>query len=409
MMSSRLLLPASVLVLMLLRLHVSLANTMWFHTGSDKKIPPVTNFKLSLRGYDVLLADPWQAEDPGFGDQIFEPFYTQNGRTYFYSFIDEVEINTKCNTKFTFSHISNSTEYLNEKFSDYSFVLGAFNNENNESVFSDESHRSGLPKQWHQEMVIGRAKCLTHRVQIAPFEKPVFTENFRNALRVLHEAAKDPMSVRSRETMMMFFLTFGTHFMKTVELGSKVVMWKTVSGQERSLDLKCLENSIDETVKKSNGNTASASSNFRTHSSQCDMKDGNEIPTSAEVDNGADMLITGIFPNKTMDTWNLIAKASPRPIGAELVKISYFFRDQWMDFIGENTTTTLDTEAMYELYEIGLSYYCHKILKKNCKTSTLEELKNVANTRVAIAAGTNELRFQSDQPYGTAMLLQGKL
>ncbi|KAF2349074.1 Membrane attack complex component/perforin (MACPF) domain [Trinorchestia longiramus] len=380
-------------------LSLTRANTMWFHTGSDKKISPVPNFELSLRGYDIVFADPFQSKDPGFRDQIFEPFYKDNGRTYFYSFIDEVELNKECDSNFTFTRVSNSSELFREKSVDYSFFLGAVDDQSEKSVFTANPEKQASSS-WDNDVVIGRAKCVTHRVQIAPFEKPVFTENFRNALRVFHEAAKDPLSLRSRETTLMFFLTYGTHFMKTIELGSKVIVSKSASTHDGNVTEECLRSAIAKNMKAGDGSSKISASSLQKYFKDC--SETNESSATAKHDSDVQLSVRGAFPNGEGD-WAGVSKASPLPIGAELVKLSYFFRDQWLDFLEENGTRNLplDTSAMYELYEIYLSFYCHKVLGVNCATSTLKEIEGRYSQKMDQKLSQHKLPLTdmaSDQP-----------
>lgn len=368
------------------------ANIMWFYSHSDSKVVPIPNLKRALEGYDVVVADSFARIDPGRRKQIFEPLYEESGRTYLQSFMEEINVaDQKCDKEFSMTSVKNLNGFLREKKKGYSFFLDILTDERVSKTA--EVPESADAKPFDGEVILGKAACVTAVVKIAPFEKPVYTGMFKNALRAFHHASKKPLSLRSKKTAYAFFLTYGTHFMKTVDMGSQVQFWKH-SDNTNEDKVKQVSDCLIQVAKKgmadSNGDVVRLAEMFDRNATNCDSTNGNAAASLLEgsLDIPAKKItVKGVLPNDSLVTWVSDVQLDPVPIHFELMKISYLFRDDWLDFIDTKGRGDLaqDAEAMFRFFETSLVEYCRTILRSDCAEEVHLEGEDFIDTEEQLA------------------------
>ena len=343
------------------------ANIMWFYESSDDKISPVFNFAEAMEGYDAVMGDPFTFPDPGKRKSLFNPLFKESGRTYLRSFVDKIEKKNECDKEFNTLSISNAKQFMTEKSKGYTYFIDS------ESM---EGYRSGsvVKERDFDDVIYGRANCITATVDIALFEKPVFTEKFQNALTTLYHASKKPRSERSKTTAVAFFRTFGTHFLRSSKLGSKIIFWDQFSGDTATIKKndfeKCITSVVNKGFAESNANNSILKEIFATNSLQCrkHIRKNRNIDLHYEIIKNNGIAVMGNLPNSSMNDWFDEANKSPVPVSFELMKISYFFRNEWLDFIHSESegNETLNTEFMYNFFEENLEQYCRRRSGRRC-------------------------------------------
>ena len=356
------------------------ANTMWFHEVTAAKTSPVSNFESAMEGYDVVKADPFATPDPGLRKKIFDPLYQSSGRTYLRSFVDAIQKDHQCDDKFEIVTVTSLDQFQEEKMKGYTYFIEPKVQKKNEQQIIISKPLKFV------NLLYGTANCITTTVDIALFEKPVFTENFKNALATLYQSSKTPWSIRSKTTAIAFFQTFGTHFLQSSKLGSKIVFWNKHgdqsesirNGEKKASDSQCLNDEVSQILMKSSGNITLATKNFISSSSKCgeissenEFEEVNYEDPQMKIKN---FLIFGTLPKQTMNSWGEEVVDAPVLVSFRLMKLSYFFRDEWLDFLVTNQTTQkLDTETLYEFFENEFSSYCRKYLKERCVDDQTDE------------------------------------
>ena len=192
-----------------------------------------------FRGYDLIKGNPMPSRspfDPGFQQKIFKGTYGKDHQTddRRYTIPDHVDILSKvaCNIDFSTETITSLKEYQNDLSAHVSVSatgsLGIV-----KGSFSASSDYSKMKKQISSNSKIfikSEATCLVYEALIQLYNPPKLTKNFANAVKRL--AAGSMSCVR-------FLESFGTHYVKQVDFGSRYAKIQEISKSEKeNLDKK---------------------------------------------------------------------------------------------------------------------------------------------------------------------------
>ena len=339
----------------------------WFVKESNRleKKLPIPNLELAMGGYDVIAGDHFAHIDPGRRNQIFEPLRNENDKTYLNSFIEGIDSEIDCAGEFSVIPVKNLDQYATSKIYGTRLFLGNFSEER--SLFSDLPLPFGLDSKSNPNAFVGKAHCVTASVEISPFEVPVFTPRFESALKIINDAAKNPGSSRSQEIAFTFFKTYGTHFMKSTILGSKIVFGKNFSSKTSSSDddkkrVSCLSEKAKKSLQDARGKLDFLKEKFISNLADCESSKSSSL--GIEPDH---ILAFGPLPSQTLNTWSTDTIEDPVPIDFELIKISHLFQQPWLDSITRKGEEQMNGDRMYKFYQTMLAEYCRAVQGKECR------------------------------------------
>ena len=276
-----------------------------FILRSNRKEPNfVPNIESALLGYDPVKGDSFAFPNSGFKSQIFNPWQmTENGTTVLRNFISAAHSNYNCKQDFRSTTVKNYAEYSQQKSASHSFSVGADASASGGfSIFSfhasagyshDENSESKRSKKFFQEtngeISISTSQCISHTIKISSFLAPEFTDSFKQGILKMYEEATEGYyspykqsnrregyyderrEVNSNSSFVKFVNDFGTHYLKSVHLGTKIIFQKKFSKKSRSSAHensrnKCVSNAAHASVGGGVGGFFSADASFSTNS-----------------------------------------------------------------------------------------------------------------------------------------------
>jgi len=225
---------------------------------------PVPNMVAALSGYDPVIGNSLSGDqpDPGAKQQIFLPtFQRSDGRLDVHDnihFRDDVRCQVNTGTKIVrsfqdYQSLKSSSWQLSRRSAQSSSfniplksLITNFGIKRSSPQFATEASFFGE----HQgEIFYNQAKCTVYRIDVSSFSKPEFHPSFKDALRQLNKAAKDPTTRRSKEVLRSFISEFGTHYASSAWLGASLTAEtrfasKSANAVERQKRQNCIEESF---------------------------------------------------------------------------------------------------------------------------------------------------------------------
>jgi hypothetical protein len=296
-----------------------------------------------MTGYDNYIGNPTDFVDPGVKSRIF----LHDCAYGYYSFISDVGGDLNCESDFSMKRITSMDQFEQERTSSNKFkikgsvavsasyggVKGEVSAAYARATNADEQAAVKVLKKYNGEIVQAKATCITTSVSIADNVRPLFTEDFINHLKDMHEAL-DLGDERMEITWKAFVNEFGTHFMRTTKLGSQItyerrLQSKATSTSEMKKRSECVKQEASASLKVS-GAGASAAAAVAGGKSDCEgTKDGSDF-AQGEGFEGVKVLSRGSRPadlNSWADNDN---EFDPVPVERFLAPMTELFKDEWM-------------------------------------------------------------------------------
>ena len=341
----------------------------------------------TLDGYDPVYGDPSAFPNPGFRSQIFNPFTVDgNGKPIISPFISQAHSDYNCKQEFTSTSSKNYNEYKEQKTSSVSFSEGAeasagggfgpFSFKASAGKAREESKEEQNTQKFFQEtqgsISTSTTQCITHKVRLSSFVAPNFTEGFQRGLIELQRAAE--LNVRrnsntqtAKRILRQFLYDFGTHYLKSTYLGSKLIFEKrflsqTSNTESESSRNKCVSDAAHGSVGGGVGGFFSAEASFSKNLAACaggseSSKAGSQ--SSYETENVVS--IGSLLTSNDNALFEDIIKSVP--IQFELDKITSLLRSEWLRPI-KYRNRPLNPELIYKFLEEGFHSYCTLVLGK---------------------------------------------
>ena len=369
----------------------------------------IPNIESALLGYDPVKGDSFAFPNPGFKNQIFNPWQmTQNGTTVLRSFISAAHSNYNCKQDFRSTTVKNYGEYAQQKSASHSFSIGADASASGGfSIFSfhasagyshDENSEAKKSQKFFQEtngeISISTSQCISHTIKISSFVPPEFTDSFKQGVLKMYEEATDwdseykksrrrhgshderKREVSTNSSFVKFVNDFGTHYLKSVHLGTKIIFQKKFSKKSRSSAHensrnKCVSNAAHASVGGGVGGFFSADASFSTNSQDCGGESDSEKSGSEDESQSESVTTIGtLLTSNENALFNDVIQSVP--ISFELDKISSLFTDEWLSFLqGPHTKSARryrrKAGILREFFEKKTSDYCRLMLGQKCK------------------------------------------
>ena len=337
-------------------------NVRLFNAVTDTSTWPIPGLHSAMNGFDPVISDTLNCQNPGYKNKIFEPLtFHSRGRDVLNSFVVNAGSLVCCNGILKENIIPNYNSYKKLRQSDFTFSKdsdesvssdltkntekkcglsninsSAFNFQN-ESGYGrkDNNNEESIRKFFSQtqgEIIEYNSECIAYSVAISSYVKPVFTEAFTQALKILHTAAMIPNSKESNDSFIQFVQEFGTHYMKNTKLGSKIIFQKLFayksSDQEESKRRRdCVEKAAQRIIL---GQTLhNWHESFTDQAAKCDESRDQLKHLGINLEN---VIPIGAFLSN-IKNWSTATKTDPVPISFELDKISHITRPEWLDEI----------------------------------------------------------------------------
>ena len=182
------------------------------------------NIDYALMGYDIYFGNPARTSDsgsipdPGFKQPIFEASYskgkvTGDGRFKVPNGMSLISCNGDCNLEFTSKSMSGLQSYtssLDVKVSVEGSGWGGRFSASTDYKNVDSSTKSSQSLFTHSEI-----SCCAYTASILEYDTPAFSQNFIKGVKTL------PINYdKDRQAYRRFFDTFGTHYVKLVNMGA---------------------------------------------------------------------------------------------------------------------------------------------------------------------------------------------
>jgi len=283
----------------------------------------------ALEGYDPRIANPFNIQDPGRKMKIFKNWFSDNKyslpeqskKFLRSSMFDRLYSFRVCNPNYVRKTIRSYQEYLNTMWSNIAFVS------ERDLISINESPADEL-KQYFQDgktITIFRADCISNALGISSFVTPDFTNSFLESLKKIESGNDNDIEI--------FYNRFGTHYMKSVYLGSSVIVEVKNADVEKHEGLEDIENRIKKLFITDNFSLNKDSYQFR-------------------------VISLGAPPTGQLNDWITQVEKSPVPIKFELEKISTYLSKPWIG--------SIQTEAREDLAAISekLLAYEDKFIEK---------------------------------------------
>jgi len=222
-------------------------------------------------GYDIWLADPWKENsDPGVKGEIFDFLCSTTAQTVvhivttdgYYDFV-EVKPDLRCSKTFSAETISTYSDYVDKMSSSNAESFGASaeaegggfgvnfkaSAKYSQSKNSEESKTRALFEELRGEVTLAAASCYTDDLTLRAFVRPKFTTSFIGGLMALNKTLSQSTATQISRTM-DFIEAFGTHFMKKVDFGAKMLYEqrftsRSIDGKEAEKRAGCSEEAAE--------------------------------------------------------------------------------------------------------------------------------------------------------------------
>ena len=342
------------------------------------------NIKSAMNGYDPRFCLPGSRRATASRQQIFVPTETlRSGQTVLNKFVASFTEEIICDRHFTAQIIRSYDEYVmqNIPFSfnyvddeDINYSSSMMNAQ--EQVRRCDEHQRRLMCFFENggRIVQVKMQCETSEIALSTNTPPVFTDAFKEGLRSLQIAAKEPNRESSKRTFMEFVNDFGTHFKKVTQFGSLLMFEKLILNDEApDTDLEeeyisCVVDaayaSIDHTPLKSLSPKI-----FENLAKQCDSQDlksglFNELNLNS-------VKVTAIGPTP-MYIENLDENSTlpANPMHFQLMSIRHLFSRWWFKNIPSSPASMkpLNGSAIDSLFQLYLPFYEVSLASKRCST-----------------------------------------
>ena len=366
------------------------------NSGYDQHLARVPSLLSTLNGYDPIFGNPSAFPNPGFRSQIFSPFIIDNrGKIVISPFISQAHSNYNCEQEFTSHTSDNYDSYKTQKQSSISFsaeiggsasasIKGIDVNAEVGLAFNsnkEEQKIESLYKAGKLSVSISTSECITHTVRLSSFALPTFTDGFKEGLLELQKAAllkeRDGDSSEAVKKIFRQFITeFGTHYLKSTRLGTKIIFEKRF--ESRAFDKatensrkKCVDFTAKATLGVGVGGVASADRSLSGGFEKCDgSSNSNKTGTNNSIETEKVVSIGSLLTSNENALFEDILKSVP--IQFELDSIASLFRDEWLNPIKANryrfrqlNGTLISNFLKYYIEQ----KYCLFILGKKCSIS----------------------------------------
>ena len=388
----------------------------------------------TLDGYDPVHGDPSAFPNPGFRSQIFKPFTMDDrGKTVISPFISQAHSDYNCKQEFTSTSSKNYNEYKKQKSSSVSFSkggeasagggFGPFSFSASAGYAREESEEEQNTQKFFQStqgsISTSTSKCITHKVRLSSFVAPTFTDGFKEGLIELQRAALVTQRKKSRgsnerpamaERVFLEFLNdFGTHYLKSTYLGTKLIFEKRFTKQANSVESessrnKCVSDSAHASLGGGVGGFVSASASFSATSAECGgSSEGSKSGSDSSFETEQVVAIGSLLTSNDNALFEDIIKSVP--IQFELDKITSLLRNEWLKSIQVNRygIKSLNGTLITNFLEECMEDYCSLVLgkgpeecgeKKGCGYNSLCKPNELCRN------DNSELGYYCDRKYG---------
>ena len=349
----------------------------------------------AMTGYDFVMGNPLDMiVDPGIKARIF----LHDCEFGYWSFVSDVRSDLNCDSDFSMKSISSMEEYESERTSSNAMSIGASvsasgsgfgisasaSAEFSRATNSDEQAAETVLSTYNGEILLAKATCLTHTVSISNFVRPVFTEGFIYQLTKMDAAAKTNDITQKRKEVAAFVREFGTHFMKTTNLGAQLIYERRFSEKSKSSTEKnnrsgCVKDEAKASLS-GGGYGVEVGASFEANKDKCNAVNEGSAFAAGEGFEGVKTISRGSRPTD-LNSW-IDAAFTPVAIKRTLEKITELFKDEWMT---ENENygfyKALSGSSIKAMFIEIIPSYCQLmmegILDENCKVIGKDTFKRV--------------------------------
>jgi len=372
---------------------------------------PVPNMGAALVGYNPVLSNTLKASDPGMKAMIFAPTFTRpapDNRVevnpnilYFDDIHCQMSRATRVVTSYqdyaqqrtgSFNFFSTGTKTSSFKIPLF-FLLINYEKKTSETKSSstDSSFQKDVKffKDQGGEVYLNQAKCLVYKIEIDEFAKPVFTNGFKRAVKVLADEAADPKRRAKKTELRRFIGHFGTHYLSKSWLGATLSVEsrfdrQSTSQGERNQRSECIGSAYSKSVNKGvrlntfNVKLAKGDSEISTQIGgqgfgtgngngesklKCSSFDELKKGGAGSSFSGTTVTSVGSYPESDPDEWAKTAGNNPKVIDFELKPIADLFRYYFLDDIdGLKGKAPL----LKKYFEDAVKEYCQTMLGEDC-------------------------------------------
>eukprot|EP00794_Sanderia_malayensis_P015791 gene15791-17384_t len=343
---------------------------------------PMPNIHAAMHGYNILKGNPVSGDDnidPGtFGlEYIFAPTKKNDQDRYLLHDGVIVQSTVNCDLKQQDEIISNSRQYQESMLKTSSvgneiatnleydvcakiplkgaevsvgtkvppLVSAAF--QANDQVKENEeffSKRTGI-------LASSSATCTSYTVKISQLKPPPFHSSFLEMITKLQDATESDDGAKDR-AFDKLIKNFGTHYFKTVVMGSRITVTERLTRDETS---KLNQGELEECSKK---NLNLLFGLIKDSSSQC--KKVFKSDSSQVLNEYRRRIITtyGSKPANSLVEWSNQNMNAPLPIKMQLDPILNLFRDSFMGSIKDNKDREIDIDAIIKWMGPKYLRYC---------------------------------------------------
>jgi len=194
-----------------------------------------------LRGYHLYHGNPLATQvtsDPGFRNVIFEPLYsdslTSADRMYVIPDGTKAYAKSGCTQAFTHETVQSSNEYQRLLKDMIKTNYSGFDNSFHGS--SDYKHiDSTHSKDSSSQLLMTQVICAKYEATLDTVNPPTYTEAFKEKLKAIYATMqRDRNNVDGINGQIHEFLnTFGTHYVRKLELGSRLNFQNSLNSLDR--------------------------------------------------------------------------------------------------------------------------------------------------------------------------------
>jgi len=372
---------------------------------------PVPNMDAALVGYNPVLSNTLLASDPGMKATIFAPTFTRPAPD------NRVEVNPNilyfddihCQMSRSTQVVSSYQEYAKQRTGSFkfqstetkssSFKIPLFslliNYERKQSETKSSSTDSSFQndvkffKEQGGEVYLNQAKCQVFKVQIDDFAKPVFSDGFVRAIKVLADEAADPKRHAKKAELRRFIRNFGTHYLSKSWLGATLTVEsrftrQSTSQSERNQRRECIGSAYGKSVNqgvrmntfdvkvakgdsevstKVGGQGGDIGNGSGESKLNCSSMDALKKGGAGSSFKGVKVTSVGSYPASDTDEWAKTAGNNPRVIDFELKPIANLFRSYFLD---EIDGLKGKAPIMKKYFEDAVKEYCLTMLGEEC-------------------------------------------
>lgn len=203
----------------------------------DAYTEDLPNVGYVLRGYHLYHGNPLATQvtsDPGFRNVIFDRLYTQSltSADLKYQIPDGTIAHPKSGCTQAFSHetIQSSEEYQRLLQDMIKTNYSGFDNSFHGS--SDYKHIDSTHSKDHtSQLLMAQIICSKYEASLNTVDPPIYTEAFVENLKEIYAAMQRDLDYNA--TIHDFLNTFGTHYVRKLELGSRLNFQYSLSSLDR--------------------------------------------------------------------------------------------------------------------------------------------------------------------------------